>query len=327
MLPKSFDEAVNGSAADRLYSRLVRGTDLASLPPLEFLVDRLIPRPSVGIVYAPPKTYKTFLMIDVAMHVATGRTWCDRQVQAAPVLYVIGEGASGMVARQRAWLDYHGVVDADIYWHPHRLDLMQLETADALGQVAKQLGVGLVVIDTVARAMGGGADESATRDMAQFVESLDVIKDAAGCAVAGVHHSGKDKTKGMRGSSALLGAVDWVVAVSGGDGRLRMELEDARNVPSGDSWTFSTEPVGESLVLVPGGGGDLRQVHAKAMDLLDVLRDTAGPEGLSASSWMAVAEMPPSTFFRLRKSLIDRCLVTNVGTPKQPRYAVGVAAP
>lgn len=319
------DEAVAGDTpVERIRSRLVRGADLSTLPPLTFLIDKMLQTPGTAVVYAPPKSYKTFFVIDLACHIATGRRWCGLAVQKAPVLYIVGEGAAGMVSRQQAWLDYHGVSDIDIYWYPTRMDLMKLETADALAQVARDLGVGLVVVDTVARSMGGGADESATKDMSTFVESLDVISEGAGCTVLAVHHSGKDKSAGMRGSSVLRGAVDAVFVLSGGDGRLRVELEDARSIPSGEVWNFSTEPVGDSLVLVAGGAVDLRQMSTKAAELLDVLAEIATPEGISASVWREAAEMPERSFYRARKLLLDRGSIRNVGTDKAPRYIVAV---
>ena len=52
------------------------------------------------------------------------------------------------------------------------------------------------------------------------------------CAVLIVHHSGKDQSKGMRGSSALLGAVDFCLLAEepkGGASTLRVEkMRDAR---------------------------------------------------------------------------------------------------
>jgi len=66
----------------------------------------------------------------------------------------------------------------------------------------------LIVIDTLARSFGGG-DENSASDMMQFVVTCGhiqkIVQDAA---LMILHHSGKDSAKGMRGSSALLGAVD-----------------------------------------------------------------------------------------------------------------------
>ena len=85
-----------------------------------------------------------------------------------------------------------------------------LSTIDGLAADCGQFS--LIVIDTVARALLG-ADENSATDIGKFVRACDAIKEHTGAAVLGIHHSGKDGGKGMRGSSALLGAVDTSVKV------------------------------------------------------------------------------------------------------------------
>ncbi|MFZ9114967.1 MAG: AAA family ATPase, partial [bacterium] len=52
------------------------------------------------------------------------------------------------------------------------------------------------------------ADENSTQGMSQFVTMLDTLRSQWGCTVLIVHHTGKDRSKGARGNSALLGALD-----------------------------------------------------------------------------------------------------------------------
>ena len=74
-----------------------------------------------------------------------------------------------------------------------------------------------IAIDTVARAMVG-ADENDARDMGLFVAACDRIRTAIGAMILGVHHSGKDKDRGPRGSIALPGAVDCMLRVDRTEG-------------------------------------------------------------------------------------------------------------
>ncbi|MBX9265093.1 helicase RepA family protein, partial [Klebsiella pneumoniae] len=67
--------------------------------------------------------------------------------------------------------------------------------------------VQLIVIDTLARCFGGN-DENDAKDMGAFIEGCDTIKRETGATVLVVHHSGKDDTKGARGSSAFRAALD-----------------------------------------------------------------------------------------------------------------------
>ena len=73
------------------------------------------------------------------------------------------------------------------------------------------------IIDTVARSLLG--DENSSSDMSAFVTACNAVQRHIDGAVIGVHHAGKDATRGMRGSTALLGAVDAALRVTQEDDR------------------------------------------------------------------------------------------------------------
>jgi len=70
----------------------------------------------------------------------------------------------------------------------------------------------LIIIDTLARSFGPG-DENSTTDMGAFVKACDRLRAETGACVLVVHHTGKDVEKGARGSTALTGAADCIIAV------------------------------------------------------------------------------------------------------------------
>ena len=74
---------------------------------------------------------------------------------------------------------------------------------------------GVVVVDTLNRAVPGG-NENAVEDMGAFIALCDAIARELQCFVLIVHHSGKDTTKGSRGHSSLLGAIDTEICVADG---------------------------------------------------------------------------------------------------------------
>jgi len=77
---------------------------------------------------------------------------------------------------------------------------------------AQGIDPALVVVDTASWAMEG-LEESSARDAGIFLGGMDFIRKALRCAVAIIHHSGKDGSKGERGSSALPANVDFRVEV------------------------------------------------------------------------------------------------------------------
>jgi hypothetical protein len=88
--------------------------------------------------------------------------------------------------------------------------------------------IGLIVIDTVSRALAGG-DENGQEAMGQFVAACDQIRQHAGGALIGVHHCGKERDKGMRGSTVLLGACDASILVFKNDQITTLKTEKQKD--------------------------------------------------------------------------------------------------
>ena len=74
--------------------------------------------------------------------------------------------------------------------------------ADAAG-----LKNSLIVVDTVARALAGG-NENSPDDMGALVRNADMLRIVSGAHVMVIHHIGKDPSRGARGHTSLKAAVD-----------------------------------------------------------------------------------------------------------------------
>jgi hypothetical protein len=318
----------NASALDRMRARLVRGLAIRDLPAPEWLVEAVLPMPGVAMLYGAPKAGKSFAAIDLACSVATGRSWFGRATKAGTVLYVVAEGVTGTGVRADAWSMYHAENDLDgVIWHPGAIKLNNPAEVAALTLLCQELKPDLVIIDTFARCTAG-IEENSAREMSLTVEQLDNLRDASGGCVLIVHHSGKDKAQGARGSSALLGAVDAALEVTGSTEKVTIKLTAAKDAQDGHAVVYAREKVLSTLVLVESESSarDARS-PAYTADVLQALADTAGPEGLASTAWQAAADIPASSFYRCRKYLVDTAAVRNVGTEQRPRYVVGVNAP
>lgn len=130
-------------------------------------------------------------------------------------LYVVGEGGIGIPRRIRAWeMTYHRGKRLSNLWLVNRpvfpVNPGEVrEVVKAIRQMERTTGekVRFIVIDTLARCFGGN-DENDARDMGTFIEGCDVLRREAGATLLVVHHSGKDDSKGARGSSAFRAALD-----------------------------------------------------------------------------------------------------------------------
>jgi hypothetical protein len=185
--------------------------------PVRWMIDKVLPVGSFSALYGPPGSFKSFHALHIAHCIATGTPWMGNEVtEPGSVLYIAGEGFGGVGARIKACKQHHQTEDgAPIYVIRHQLNLRSsIEDFNALMLAVEHLVIDtginfkLIIIDTLARAFGGG-DENSASDMMQFVVTCGhiqkIVQDAA---LMLLHHSGKDSAKGMRGSSALLGAVD-----------------------------------------------------------------------------------------------------------------------
>lgn len=185
------------------------GFDRAS----QYLIKGLLPAECTSSIYGPSGSYKSFLAISWACHIATGKSWDGRRVEKGAVLYVVGEGGTGVPRRIKAWENTHQEKATNLccvnqpVFVAAPLQVEQLRLAAEHVKQATGLPVALIVIDTLARCFGG-ADENKASDMGGFIAGCDAVKAATGATVLVVHHSGKDETKGARGSSSFRAALD-----------------------------------------------------------------------------------------------------------------------
>lgn len=215
--------------------------DVWSMPPVEFLVDELIPERSFAMIYGQPGAGKSFLAIDMALSVAHGVDWQGKKVKQGPVLYIAGEGLGGFSKRWKAWSMHHKLENKpDFYLLPMAVNMMDEQEVARLVLTVEEMGRewALVIVDTVARAIAG-ADENAAQSIGMFVQACDRVREAAGGAMLAVHHSGKDSSRGARGSNALLGALDTSIVVGKLDDVVTIKVEKQKDAEPIDEMSFN----------------------------------------------------------------------------------------
>lgn len=205
-----FPNAVGKEKKTRLpLSRGSEGYDVQQ----DYVIKHILPSQSLCSIYGPSGSYKSFLAVSWACHIAAGVSWSDRNVTQGAVLYIVGEGGVGVPRRIKAWELVHKQSADNLFlvnrpvFPVRRPEVNEVLMAAREVEAECGLPVRLVVIDTLARCFGGN-DENDARDMGAFIEGCDTIKQATGATVLVVHHSGKDEAKGARGSSSFRAALD-----------------------------------------------------------------------------------------------------------------------
>jgi hypothetical protein len=196
---------------------LVESWDSIKDEPVEWLVESVVPKKAFVALYAPPASWKSFISLDLAEAIATGRDWMGYRIpKKGAVLYICGEGHGGMGARVKACKIQNKSPDgANLYIIRAQLNLRSspedfAELLKAINELIAQIDepLELIILDTLMRMSGGNFNENSSEDMGAFITQAGKLQEIYDCALMVIHHSGKDVTKGLRGHSSLLGAVD-----------------------------------------------------------------------------------------------------------------------
>jgi hypothetical protein len=220
-------------------------------PVFDFVEDVLLPG-QMSCFYGESGVGKTFVVSHLAMCVSLGWAWSGRETDRTGVLYVAAEGGAGFKLRHMAFRKAFGFAETSGMWFaivPHAINLRDKLDADALILAAKEnaarMGgrVGLIVIDTLSRALAGG-NENAPDDMGALVREADRVRAETGAHVLFVAHSGKDDAKGIRGHSLYRAALDTEGKVeSGENGTIILRITKQRDLEIGGVFTFKLKTV------------------------------------------------------------------------------------
>lgn len=216
---------IHGGAATRallvkeVKQLFVDVRDIATIE-ADFLIDGVMETPCTGMVFGESGSGKSFFVIDVALHVAAGLRWLDKETKSGPVFYICGEGRHGIPRRVKAWEHHHGckvpagrfmVSNLRMSFEPEQV----AEMVQCIDHLAENIGTpAMVIIDTMARALPGSADENSAKDTNMFFNECDRLQSLYNCAVVVVHHSGHGDKRRARGSSAIKGVLDVEIMLS-----------------------------------------------------------------------------------------------------------------
>ncbi len=230
-LAELLDELAKGRSVP-----LYHADELDLLPPLTWLVPGQIPAGGLTVMYGPSGGGKTFAALDYALTLA----------QSTAVVYLAAEGESGFADRKNAWCKHNGKGSGQLHFYLEAVHLISPENVDVFIDSILPLKPSLVVVDTLARCMLGG-DENSARDMGQFIDACDIIRKRTHAAVMVVHHTGKNGSS-ERGSSALRGACDSMIELVNEDDIINLSCSKSK-----DARPFATRYL--RMVEVDLGGG------------------------------------------------------------------------
>jgi hypothetical protein len=302
-----------------------------------WLIKGVLARRETSAWIAPPGGLKSALLTQAAICVAAGRDWNGhRAKETAGVVYFAIERPDLVCRRLQAHGVRQGLSTLPIAVVDSTIDLARPGSFKKMVKTIQEveahfnIKVGLVIIDTFAKLIAAaGGDENSARDQGAVFANVQRVKNSTDVHVALIGHTGKDETRGARGSNAIVGDVDLMVMISGDTIRTATvtKANDAQEGPlfsfKSEVHEFGTDEDGDPVTVNIVSSEEVSQVATPFREpkltenqeaMLRLLRD-AGPTGLSTADWNAKARdigiglTRKATLHNLKAQLKDRKLV------------------
>ena len=108
--------------------RFMSYDDIMTMQPPKFLVDGFLQENSLAMIWGHSGSYKSFVALDFALCIATGKDFHGSRVSPGTVLYVAAEGSSGFKNRTTAWYEHYQKKIDNFYLIPMALDINEERT-------------------------------------------------------------------------------------------------------------------------------------------------------------------------------------------------------
>lgn len=216
---------------------IVKWAGSSDWPDANWLVEDLIPDNAVGLIVGESQAGKSFVCMNLAGSIACGKPFFTKRIiEKGGTIYVGAEGQFSI--RERLEAEFAGSIksyleekdtsdqtvlsDMPIAVIDNVPDLAESDEvkrllksiSDVSNEMQERFKVPLklIIVDTMIAAIG--LDDWNSAGQAQ--KAMNVLKEisrATGAVTIGVHHHGKDKSRGAVGSFAFTASSDFIISV------------------------------------------------------------------------------------------------------------------
>jgi hypothetical protein len=192
---------------------------------IEYLIEGMLPAGGIMLLSARPKVGKSELARNLAYAVVTGGEFLGRRVQQGAVLWLAMEEQPAIITERMQALG----VTRDLPWL-YRCGAAPADALAWLTAAVDKVKPKLIVVDTFNRLTR--VDNLNDYSMVtKATEPLLRLSRERGAAQLWLHHNNKatDTTRGVLGSSALVGTVDTTMILTRNDDNLRFAYTEQRS--------------------------------------------------------------------------------------------------
>lgn len=190
-------------------------------------VEQLVPE-GLSVLASPPKTGKSFLVLQMALAVASGSPFLGFRTTKGPVLYCALEDSPSRLSKRISLLADD---ERDVPENLYLLTEMRGLGSEGLPVLSEWMSLHkprLVVVDTWGKAKpSGDSRKNAYERDVEIVSEVKRLADRHGCSVLLVHHEKKggsrenDWLESLSGSMGLTATVDGILSLKRGRGENR----------------------------------------------------------------------------------------------------------
>jgi hypothetical protein len=336
--------------------------DLAKMPRPQWLIRGVLIEGIASVLSADSGSFKSFVALDMALSIATGRNWQGREVKQGGAVYVAAEGFFTMFDRATAWAQFYGVeLPENFHIVKVPVNLADPRVVAAFQQSITDLKPKTVVLDTLSQNAVGMVENS-NEQMADFIRGMIELGNNIGAHVQVLHHNAK-ATGQLRGAGAIKSNADALITLDRPEGDdkntvfVRNEKQRGKPfeafalrglevvLPYADEYgdpitSLVFEECGDTVTAKAEKHANTKRAEKTRADLMEVFdlqfneATAKGFDGVKVGFWKEAIEdtdapiCSPATFWAYRTKLEKDGSIVQCGTHKgSPIYRRGNLTP
>jgi archaellum biogenesis ATPase FlaH len=210
----TFKEAYDGKFTvlrnEDILSSLESWTEIQNMEiKVEWLIDKLIPKDSITLVFGKGGIGKTWLMLQIARCIGIGESWLGFETTKAPVIFIDFENPLAVLNSRTQIL---GDGENVFFWRAYNDNLKAPKLDSNEWEQYKHLPEGAVLVFDTLRA-SQSKDENASNDMSSIMGRLKELRDL-GFTIVLLHHTAKNSDKVPKGSTAIVDLADHILGLT-----------------------------------------------------------------------------------------------------------------